>query len=257
MKIVVIKCGGSVLDELSDDFFESLGELMTNGYLPVFVHGGGPAINTMLEVYKIPASFENGLRVTCSKTMDIVEMVLSGQANRQLCTKLIEHGFNAIGLNGSDGGCLKANYLNQSLLGLVGEVSEVNTGMIMMALENNFIPVITPIALSDDYSKLNVNGDYAAAAIAKALAAERCVFVTDVEGIVINGEVIVEADDRKINQYITDGSIYGGMIPKVNSALTAVASGVEKGMIISGKRPFFKNNCWHGTVIARKVGLVK
>ena len=91
----------------------------------------------------------------------------------------------------------------------------------------------------------------------KALAAERCVFVTDVEGIVINGEVICETDENEIKQYIIDGSIYGGMIPKVNSALTAVAAGVEKGMIISGRRHFFKNNCWHGTVIARKVGLEK
>lgn len=257
MKLIVIKCGGSILEELSDGFFESLEELLKFGFVPVFVPGGGPAINTMLDVHNIPARFQNGLRVTCEQTMEIVDMVLTGKTSRQLCTKLIEHGFNALGLNGADGGCLKAVYLDRPVLGHVGQVTAVNTEMIMMAIEKNYMPVITPIALSEEGSKLNVNGDYAAAAIAKALNAERCLFVTNVDGVIIDGEIIKEAGEGEMTQYIADGRIYGGMIPKVNSALSAVAEGVEKAMIISGEKNFFNNNCWHGTVITSKVGQLK
>ena len=257
MNIVVIKCGGSVLDELTDDFFTSIGGLMEKGFNPVIVHGGGPAINTMLEMYNIPAVFENGLRVTCEKTMEIVEMVLSGQTNRQLCGLLVKQGFNAIGLNGSDGACLKADYIDKSLLGHVGKITSVNPDLIMMAIRNNYIPVITPIALSEDGKKLNVNSDYAAAAIAKALNSERCAFVTNVDGILINGEVISEVTDQEIDSYIANGSIYGGMVPKVKSALDAMAAGVGKVVIISGKKQFYKNNSWQGTAIAAKERMLK
>ncbi|HAQ08094.1 MAG TPA: acetylglutamate kinase [Bacillus bacterium] len=257
MNIVVIKCGGSVLDELTEGFFTSIGELQESGVYPVIVHGGGPAINTVLEVYNIPAKFENGLRVTCEKTMEIVEMVLSGQTNRQLCEMLNKHGFNAIGLNGSDGACLQADYINKSLLGHVGEITAVNPELIMMAIRNNFLPVITPIAVSKDGKKLNVNGDYAAAAIAEALHAAHCAFVTNVDGILIDGKLIREVTDKEIDRYISDGSIYGGMVPKVKSALGAMSAGVEKVMIISGKNQFFKNNSWQGTAIGVKERMLK
>lgn len=257
MNIVVIKCGGSVLGELTDEFFSSIGELKESGFNPVIVHGGGPAINAMLELYNIPAKFENGLRVTCEKTMGIVEMVLSGQTNRQLCGMLMKHGFNAIGLNGSDGECLQADYIDKARLGHVGEISAVNADFIMMAIKNKYIPVITPIAVSEDGKKLNVNGDYAAAAIAEALHADRCAFVTNVDGILIDGELMSEVTDQEINSYIADGSIYGGMVPKVKSALGAMSAGVEKVMIISGKSQFYKNNSWQGTVIAAKERMLK
>ncbi|WP_319801581.1 acetylglutamate kinase [Mesobacillus jeotgali] len=249
---MVIKCGGSVLEELNDNFFNSLKELMEDGFYPVIVHGGGPAINYMLDLYGIPAVFKEGLRVTCEKTIGIVEMVLSGQTNRRLCSMLMKQDFNALGINGSDGLCLQAEYIDKQSLGYVGSITQVNTDLIMLALQNGYIPVITPIGIAKDGSKLNINGDYAAASIAKALKAERCAFVTNVDGVQIDGKLVTEMTDSQIESYISDGSIYGGMVPKVKSALTATAAGVDPVMIISGKKRFYKNNCWHGTAIAAK-----
>jgi acetylglutamate kinase len=252
LETVVIKCGGSVLDELNDKFFYSLKELMEDGFYPVIVHGGGPAINSMLNLYEIPANFKDGLRVTCEKTLGIVEMVLSGQTNRQLCSMLMKQGFNALGINGSDGRCLQAEYIDKKGLGYVGTITQVNTDLVMLALQNGYIPVITPIGIAEDGSKLNINGDYAAASIAKALKAERCAFVTNVDGILIDGELVCEITDSQIESYISEGSIYGGMVPKVKSALSATEAGVDTVMIISGKKQFYQNNCWHGTAIAAK-----
>ncbi len=252
METVVIKCGGSVLEDLNDNFFNSLRELKEAGLYPVIVHGGGPAINSMLDLYEIPAEFKNGLRVTCEKTMEIVEMVLSGQTNRKLCSMLMKRDFNALGINGSDGLCLQADFIDKQSLGYVGNITHVNNDLIMLAVNNGYIPVITPIGIAEDGSKLNINGDYAAASIAKALKAERCAFVTNVDGILINGELVSEITDSEIENYITEGSIYGGMVPKVKSALSATAAGVDTVMIISGKKQFYKNNCWHGTAIAAK-----
>jgi acetylglutamate kinase len=252
LETVVIKCGGSVLEELNDNFFNSLKELMKDGFSPVIVHGGGPAINLMLNLYEIPANFKDGLRVTCEKTMGIVEMVLSGQTNRQLCSMLMKQGFNALGINGSDGLCLQADFIDKQSLGYVGTITHVNTDLVMLAVHNGYIPVVTPIGIAEDGSKLNINGDYAAASIAKALKAERCAFVTNVDGILIDGELMGEITDSQIESYISEGSIYGGMVPKVKSALSATAAGVDIVMIISGKKQFYKNNCWHGTAIAAK-----
>ena len=257
LETVVIKCGGSVLEDLNDNFFHSLKDLIENGFYPVIVHGGGPAINSMLELLKIETKFKEGLRVTCEKTFEVVEMVLSGQTNRQLCSMLMMHDFNALGINGSDGRCLQAEFIDKQGLGYVGTVTHVNTDLIMMAIDNGYIPVITPIGISKDGSKLNINGDYAAASIAKALKAESCAFVTNVDGILINGEVASEMTDRQIESYIADGRIYGGMIPKVKSALSATKAGVDTVMIISGKKRFYKNNCWHGTAISAKEEVYK
>ncbi|WP_209437931.1 acetylglutamate kinase [Mesobacillus selenatarsenatis] len=252
LETVVIKCGGSVLEDLNDNFFNSLKELIEDGLYPVIVHGGGPAINSMLELLEIETKFKEGLRVTCEKTIEIVEMVLSGQTNRQLCSMLMMHDFHALGINGSDGRCLQAEFIDKQGLGFVGTITHVNTDLIMMAINNGYIPVITPIGITQDGSKLNINGDYAAASIAKALKAERCAFVTNVDGILINGELVGEMSESQIESYISDGSIYGGMVPKVTSALSATKAGVDTVMIISGKKQFYKNNCWHGTAIAAK-----
>ncbi|WP_371932070.1 acetylglutamate kinase [Mesobacillus subterraneus] len=249
---MVIKCGGSVLEELNDNFFNSLKELMEDGFYPVIVHGGGPAINSMLDLYHIPANFKDGLRVTCEKTIEIVDMVLSGQTNRQLCSMLNKRDFNALGINGCDGHCLQADFIDKQSLGYVGTITHVNNDLIMLAVQNGYIPVMTPIGIAEDGSKLNINGDYAAASIAKALKAERCAFVTNVDGILIDGELVNEITNRQIESYLSDGSIYGGMVPKVKSALSATEAGVETVMIISGKKQFYKNNCWHGTAIAAK-----
>lgn len=257
MKIIVIKCGGSVLDELSPGFFEGLHSLIADGYQPVIVHGGGPAINRMLDLYNIESNFYNGLRVTCEQTMEIVEMVLSGQTNRQLVGLLEKNDLKAIGLNGSDGKCLQADYLNKDQLGLVGYVTMVDDTLIVKIMEEGYIPVITPIAISNDQNKLNINADYAAAAVAKVLNAERCLFVTNVDGILIDGKLIKETSPAEIQMYIDEGNIYGGMIPKVESATSVLEKGVKKVMIVSGNKSFYDNGKWVGTTITDKERVLK
>lgn len=252
MKYVVIKCGGSVLDELSSSFFSSLTELEKQGYKLVFVHGGGPDINEMLELLDVKPEFTNGLRKTDEKTLKIAEMILSGQTNRKLVAMLQQHHFAALGINGSDGNCLQADYINQEVLGFVGEISRVNTPFLELIIKGNYIPVITPIGITLNGEKLNINADYAAAAVAKALQAEQCLFVTNVDGVFIEGSLAANLSNQEVDTYIENGEISGGMIPKVQSAINAVEKGVESVMIVSGKKPFFEKGQWTGTRIYHK-----
>ena len=252
MKYVVIKCGGSVLDELTPSFFSSLVELQKKGYRLVFVHGGGPDIDEMLKLLNVEPKFTNGLRNTDEQTLKIVEMILSGQTNRKLVTMLQQHHFSPIGVNGSDGDCLLAKYINQKELGFVGEICGVNTKFLELLVEGNYIPVITPIGITTNGEKLNVNADYAAAAVAKALSAEQCLFVTNVDGVIIDGSLATDLSNQEVDMYIETGEISGGMIPKVQSAINAVEKGVESVMIVSGKKPFFEDGIWNGTRIYRK-----
>jgi len=257
MKIVVIKCGGSVLDELSSGFFTSLDELQKQGYHLVFVHGGGPDINDMLALYNVKPEFRNGLRKTGLDTLKVVEMTLSGQTNRKLVSILEDHHFNAIGINGSDGKLLNATFINREELGFVGEITNVKVDLLNILLKENYIPVVTPIGISEDGEKLNINADYAAAAVAKALGAEQCLFVTNVDGVLIEGSLAPCLTENEINTYIENGEISGGMIPKVQSALAAVEKGVESVMIVSGKNPFYSNQGWYGTSISKKEPMIK
>jgi acetylglutamate kinase len=252
MKKIVIKCGGSILDELTSEFFSSLKQLQERGYQLIFVHGGGPDINNMLSMYQVEPEFYNGLRKTTEKTLEVVELVLSGQTNRKLVQKLTENGFQAIGLNGSDGGCLQADFIDQESLGFVGEIIEVNDKLITILLQEGLIPVVTPIAVNKNGQKLNINADYAAAAVANAVGAEQCIFVTDVAGIMVDGKVVDRVEKKEVEQYIEEGTIYGGMIPKVTSALSALDKGLSSVMIVSGKETFFNGEEWNGTKIIGK-----
>ncbi|MBT2728299.1 acetylglutamate kinase [Neobacillus sp. B4I6] len=247
MKYIVIKCGGSVLDELTSSFFTSLSELEKQGFKLVFVHGGGPDINGMLELFNVKPQFVNGLRKTDEQTLKIAEMILSGQTNRKLVAMLQQHQFPAIGINGSDGDCLQADFISREKLGFVGKISKVNTEYLQLAVNGNYIPVITPIGITENGEKLNINADYAAAEVAKALDAEQCLFVTNVDGVFIEGSLASDLSKQEVNTYIANGEISGGMIPKVQSALTVVETGVESVMIVSGKKPFFEKGKWHGT----------
>lgn len=257
MKIVVVKCGGSVLDELTTSFFESLKELQKQGYKLVFVHGGGPDINDMLALFNVKPEFCNGLRKTGADTLNIVEMTLSGSTNRKLVSLLESNQFKAIGLNGSDGKLLNAGFLNQEELGFVGEIKSVNIELLSLLINENFIPCVTPIGITVRGEKLNINADYAAAAVAKALNADQCLFVTNVDGVLIEGSLASNLTDDEVNAYIENGEISGGMIPKVQSALAAVEKGVENVMIVSGKNPFYNNGKWHGTSISKKEPMIK
>ncbi|MGM0877871.1 MAG: acetylglutamate kinase [Bacillota bacterium] len=252
MKYIVIKCGGSVLDELTSSFFTSLSDLENLGYKLVFVHGGGPDINEMLKLSNVKPQFVNGLRKTDEQTLKIAEMILSGQTNRKLVAILQKYQFSAIGINGSDGYCLQANYINREELGLVGKISKVNKEFLELFLNSNYIPVITPIGITKNGEKLNINADYAAAEVAKALHAEQCLFVTNVDGVFIEGSLASSLSKQGVHTFIANGEISGGMIPKVQSALNAMEKGVESVMIVSGKKTFFENGKWHGTRIYQK-----
>lgn len=237
------------MDELTPSFFNSLKDLEKEGYQLLFVHGGGSDINQTLDLYGIPHEFENGLRKTTSKAMEIVEMVLAGKTNRKLVNMLALYGFHALGLNGSDGGCLQADFIDKEKLGFVGNIQKVNVNIISMLLREKFIPVITPIGITDNGVKLNINADFAAAAVANALRVEHCIFVTDVEGILIDGVLAHQLNTEEIDFYIKGGQITGGMIPKVTSAVAAIRKGLPSVTIVSGKKQFFKNAKLRGTAI--------
>ncbi|MBA4536475.1 acetylglutamate kinase [Bacillus aquiflavi] len=257
MKIIVIKCGGSIVDKLSPTFFDSLHLMMKTGYVPIFVHGGGPDINKMLELYEIEPIFHHGLRKTTKETLRVVEMVLTGETNRKLTAKLQEHGFNPLGLSGSDGGCLQGVFIDKEKLGYVGEINAVNKQLMINLIEKNYLPVLTPIAITEKGTKLNVNADYAAAAVAVALKAEQCLFVTDVKGILMNGEVIKSISVAETYKLIENGTITRGMIPKVESAISAIHKGMQSARIVSGKTAIFENDLFLGTKIFEKERVLK
>lgn len=252
MGTIVIKCGGSILDELTTDFFDSLKNLQKQGNQLLFVHGGGPDINNMLAMYEVEPEFYNGLRKTTKQTLEIAELVLSGLTNRKLVQKLTENGFQALGINGSDADCLQAEYIDQESLGFVGEITEVNNRIIAKLMEERIIPVLTPIAIHASGQKLNVNADYAAAAVAQSVGADQCIFVTDVEGIIVNNEVVSSLTKKQVDGFIENGTIYGGMIPKVTSAMSALQKGMSSVMIVSGKSTFYDGREWKGTKIIGK-----
>jgi len=249
---IVIKCGGSILDELTSEFFASLKNLQEQGNQLIFVHGGGPDINQMLAMYGVEPEFYNGLRKTTEKTLEIAELVLSGLTNRKLVQKLTQNGFQALGLNGSDTGCLQAEYIDKESLGFVGEITAVKNNIIFNIIQEEIVPVITPIALHSNGQKLNVNADYAAAAVAQSVGADQCIFVTDVNGIMVDQKVVDSLEKKQVEQLIEDGTIYGGMIPKVTSALSALDKGLSSVMIVSGKTNFYDGKDWKGTKIIGK-----
>src|SRR5690625_4841757 len=207
--IIVLKCGGSSMDELSDDFFKSIASLKASGLKPVIVHGGGPGIKKMLEKLNIQFEFVDGLRKTTEEMMDIVEMVLSGQVNPALTRRVNETDLSAIGLSGADGNILQAQPINYERYGLVGEISNVNVSVIETLLSLDFVPVISPVALGEDGKTYNINADTAAGAIAKALNAKQLIFVTDVPGIMKDDKLLEVVTTKQVKQFIEEGTIYG------------------------------------------------
>jgi acetylglutamate kinase len=247
MKVLVIKCGGSIIQELSPSFFKSIKELQNHGYRLVFVHGGGPDINEMLARYKINPVFEDGLRKTTEDVLEVVELMLAGKSNRRLVHQLEEHGIHALGLNGSDGKLLTASFIDEVKFGAVGEIVNVNTELLQMFLEKGICPVLTPISITESGRKLNVNADMAAGAVAKALNAEMCLFVTDVKGVLKDKQIMDQLTENETNKFIASGCIHGGMIPKVNTALSVLQKGIKEVMIVSGKDRFYVNDSFIGT----------
>lgn len=231
----MIKCGGSIIDDLPDSFFKNLVHLKNvNKVQPIIVHGGGPEITTKLNELNVKTTFVNGMRVTTQEVLDVVEMVLNGSVNQKVVKKLNDQDGNAIGLSGVDDELLQATPIEAAdIYGFVGEIEAVNTSQIKNLIEQNYIPVLSPVAIGEGDQHYNVNADLVASAVAQALQAPLC-YVSDIPGILIDQEVLHFADQTKINQLIDQEVIYGGMIPKVESALAALEAGVPEVSIVSG-----------------------
>lgn len=250
MEIVLIKCGGSTLEALSDEFFESIADLKQLGKKPMIVHGGGPEIKKLLSALQIESEFVDGLRKTTAEVMEVVEMVLAGKVNKSLVGKLQKAGVQAIGLSGVDGQLLKAKPIQYEKLGYVGEVAEVNKRVLIELLSLDYVPVIAPIGVDDDGSRYNINADTAAGAVSKAIGAEQLLFVTDVPGILKEGELLDCLSTSEVEALIDDGTIYGGMIPKVKAALDSLTGDLKSVVIVDGKKTKIVNN---GQIIGTKI----
>ncbi|HIT72566.1 acetylglutamate kinase [Tyzzerella sp. An114] len=242
-KTVVIKYGGSALinPEIKETIIKDIALMKLVGMKPVIVHGGGPDINAFLKKMDIKSEFINGLRVTDPETMQIVEMVLAGKLNKSIVTDIELQGVKSVGISGKDGGILKAEKIEKDGIdyGCVGDVKEVDTSLIESLINNDFVPVIAPIGKDDAGTTYNINADYAAVAIAGALKAEKLVFLTDVEGVMRDVHdpdsimSFIRAD--KVQALIDDGTISGGMIPKVQCCMAGVEAGVENVHILDGR----------------------
>jgi len=235
MSYLVIKCGGSIVEQLPDSFFKDLVELQKDKNIkPVIVHGGGPMITSQLKKMKVETTFVNGLRVTTKEVLDVVEMVLSGSINKDIVRRLIDQDANPIGMSGIDGQLLEATPIKEAdQYGFVGQIKSVNKKLLDSLVEQNLIPVISPIAIGKDHQHYNINADVAAAAVASALEAPLCL-ISDIPGVMADNHVLHQINQQKINQLIDDETINGGMIPKVQSALKALHSGAKEVAIING-----------------------
>jgi len=239
-KIVVIKYGGAAqIDaKLKSEFAKDIALLHLVGIKVVIVHGGGKKINSILERMDIKTEFVDGVRVTTKENMEVVEMVLSGLVNKEITSMLNHNGVKAIGLSGKDASFLKAKAKDEKRFGLTGEISKVDASVIKKLLDENFIPVIAPIATSEDsYSEgFNINADLAASAIAKALKAEKIIFLTDTKGILDKDKNLISTlREDEIKRLIKEKVITGGMLPKVEASLDTISSGVKKAHIIDGR----------------------
>ena len=237
--IVVIKLGGHAMisDEALETFARDVVLMRQVGINPVIVHGGGPMINSMLDKLNIKSEFINGKRVTDPETMNVVEMVLSGSVNKKIVQAINNQDGRAVGLSGKDAKLIICKQETPDL-GIVGSPTDVNPEVIFTLFENDMIPVIAPIGAGNNGETLNINGDTVSGAIASALKADRLLLLTDVSGVQDkNGSIITELDSTQIKNWINEGIISGGMIPKTETALLALKGGVRGVVILDGRVP--------------------
>ncbi|MDB3861423.1 acetylglutamate kinase [Paracoccaceae bacterium] len=237
--IVVIKLGGHAMisDEALETFARDVVLMRQVGINPVIVHGGGPMINSMLDKLNIKSEFINGKRVTNPETMNVVEMVLSGSVNKKIVQAINNQDGRAVGLSGKDAKLIICKQETPEL-GLVGSPTDVNPEVIFTLFENDMIPVIAPLGAGNNGETLNINGDTVSGAIASALKADRLLLLTDVSGVQDkNGSIITELDSTQIKNWINEGIISGGMIPKTETALLALKGGVRGVVILDGRVP--------------------
>jgi acetylglutamate kinase len=248
---IVVKYGGHAMvdEQLKADFARDVTLLKFTGMNPVVVHGGGPQINRVLDQMGMQHQFVKGMRLTDEATMDVVEMVLGGKVNKDIVSQINKQGGKAVGLSGKDGALIRAKKLHivyqedenkpPEIIdpGLVGQVTQINPNIINTLSQQGFIPIIAPVGTGDSGETYNINADLVASSIAVALSAKRLVLLTDVEGVLnVSGELISSIDMETIDQMIKEKTISGGMIPKIECALEALKSGVEKVHIINGSK---------------------
>ncbi|WP_201599850.1 acetylglutamate kinase [Psychrobacter submarinus] len=271
-KIIVVKYGGNAMTdpELESSFARDIVLLKTVGLHPVVVHGGGPQVDTLLKELGRKSERIDGMRVTDKSTMDIVEMVLGGGVNKSIVSLINKHGGRAIGLTGKDANLIHAKkMLMQKVdddgveapidLGYVGDVVSVNKDVINMLISSNFIPVIAPLGVDDNGDTYNINADLVAGKVAEFLQAEKLMLLTNIKGVLgRDGKVVTGLTPKKVDAMIEDGTISGGMIPKIGCALDAVRNGVKSAVIVDGRVPhatlleIFTNE-GVGTLISREV----
>ena len=239
-QIVVIKYGGAaqIDPNLKEQFAKDIVLLYLVGLKPVIVHGGGKRINEYLEKLNIKTEFKDGQRVTTKENMEVVEMVLSGLINKEITSLLNTHGAKAIGISGKDASFLKAKPKDDGAFGYTGDITKVDSQVLQKLLDEKFIPVIAPIASGDSLGHVgyNINADLAASKISVALKAKKVVFLTDTPGVLDKEKNLISTlYKRYIDSLIKDGTISGGMIPKVMACLEAIDGGVQKAHIIDGR----------------------
>jgi acetylglutamate kinase len=249
---VVVKYGGHAMGDpvLAETFARDIVLLKQAGVNPVVVHGGGPQIGSLLERLNIRSEFKGGLRVTDRETVDVVEMVLAGSVNKEIVTAINAQGGKAVGISGKDANLMRARKIERRWkdpdsnieeildLGFVGEPIAVDPHIIDVIVQSDLIPVVAPIGISGSGETLNINADTFAAALATAMKAKRLLLLTDVEGVLDkNGQLIKSLTTAEAQDLIEDGTISGGMIPKIEGCLDVIAEGVEAVVIINGRVP--------------------
>lgn len=241
-KIIVVKYGGSAMvdEELKKQVIQDVTLLKLVGFKPIIVHGGGKEISRWVEKSGMKPEFINGLRKTDEATIEIVEMVLN-KVNKSLVQMVQELGVNAVGISGKDGGLLKVDkkFSAGQDIGFVGEIKQVNPKIIYDLLEKDFLPIICPIGMDDEFNSYNINADDAACAIAKAVKAEKLAFLTDIEGVYKDpnekDSLISELPIEEARKLIQEGYIGGGMLPKLNNCIEAMENGVSRVHILDGR----------------------
>lgn len=249
-KTMVIKYGGNAMvdENLKRGFARDIVLMKLVGMNPVVVHGGGPQIGNLLKQIGKESHFVEGMRVTDSETMDVVEMVLGGLVNKEIVNLINRQGGKAVGLTGKDGDLIRAKKLHITKktpemeapeiidIGHVGEVASIDTSVVQMLVKDNFIPVIAPIGVGEDGQSYNINADLVAGKLAMALRAEKLILLTNTTGVLDqNSQLLTGLKAEQVDKLIKEGVIHGGMLPKVNCALDAVRSGVRTAQIIDGR----------------------
>ena len=249
-KTIVVKFGGNAMidEDLKNSFARDIVMMKLVGMNPVVVHGGGPQIGDLLTKLNIDSHFVNGMRVTDTATMNVVEMVLGGSVNKDIVNLINQNGGQAIGLTGKDGKLIQAKQLKVTHqtpemlapeiidIGHVGEVSAINTDVLDMLRNSDFIPVIAPIGVDDEGNSYNINADLVAGKVAEVLQAEKLMLLTNTAGLLDKeGNLLTGLSTSQVDELVADGTIYGGMLPKIACALDAVKGGVKRAHIIDGR----------------------